>query len=485
MSDKPQYLSVLPDPQSLLESMRAVGYTVEAAIADIIDNSLSAQATRVVVEYDASQEPYVAILDNGHGMSAAELTEAMRHGKDPNQKRRSDDLGRFGLGLKTASISQARRLTVISRRDGETTVRCWDLDLVTARNEWVVEVPPTALVKQLPLYDDLMAHESGTLVVWQNLDRLLLSAVDKQREITHKFTGLADHLALVFHRFTTPDSGSSAVSISLNGRALDRRDPFLTSVTMTQWLDGQDIDHSLGRILISPFVLPPIDRLSRDEIQLAGGGESLRNTQGFYVYRGRRLVIWGTWFRLTPKDEFFKLCRVKVDIPNSFDELWNLDIKKSAASPPTEIRDRLKDLIPRFQRKSKLTVTYKGKVHSNANFKPVWVRFEDKDGGIKYQVNRNHPVFERYSALLTKDSLSGLSALIDLLEGSLPLEAIYADRCHDTRNESDETKATELSNLARMLMQAYDLSFKEILSVGPFDAEPALHSRIQELLKCP
>lgn len=221
-------LEVLPDPVSLIESMRAVGYTVEAAIADLIDNSISAGATEISVEYDASlNDAYVAILDNGCGMTPSELTEAMRHGRNPSERRDPSDLGRFGLGLKTASLSQCRKLTVIAKKDGVTCARRWDLDVVQQEERWVVVVPEESDYKELPLAKNLEALPSGTLVVWQNLDRLVAGAIDPQAEMTLRLESLRNHLALVFHRFTTKESDFDLVEISLNGLKLPQRDPFL------------------------------------------------------------------------------------------------------------------------------------------------------------------------------------------------------------------------------------------------------------------
>ncbi|PPC92413.1 MAG: hypothetical protein CTY35_12800 [Methylotenera sp.] len=161
-------LEVIPDPVSLIESMRAVGYTTQSAIADIIDNSLSANASLIQIEYDASHDPFVSILDNGHGMNAVELTNAMRHGSsNPNDIRASNDLGRFGLGLKTASLSQCRKLTVVSKKNGEIYARCWDLDFVQEKNGWVVVVPKRTELEVLPLFKNLESQDSGTLVAWQ------------------------------------------------------------------------------------------------------------------------------------------------------------------------------------------------------------------------------------------------------------------------------------------------------------------------------
>ncbi len=132
-------VEVIPDPVSLIESMRAIGYSVEAAIADLIDNSISAQANAVEIKYDASDDPFVAILDNGWGMAPDELTNAMRHGShNPTDEREPDDLGRFGLGLKTSSLSQCRKLTVVSRKDRVTSARRWDLDVVQHSGRWLV-----------------------------------------------------------------------------------------------------------------------------------------------------------------------------------------------------------------------------------------------------------------------------------------------------------------------------------------------------------
>jgi len=182
-----ELLEVLPDPVSLIESMRAVGYTVEAAVADIVDNSISAESENISIEYDASDNPYVAILDDGEGMTPAELTEAMRHGRNPSDARDPKDLGRFGLGLKTASLSQCRRLTVVSKKNHVTSARTWDLDVVQETERWVIVIPFQTEIEDLPLARKLDNYKSGTLVVWQQLDRLIAGSSRPQAEMTEKF----------------------------------------------------------------------------------------------------------------------------------------------------------------------------------------------------------------------------------------------------------------------------------------------------------
>lgn len=267
-------LEVIPDPISLIESMRAVGYSVEAAIADLVDNSISARADLVEIKYDASDDPFVAILDNGWGMAPDELTNAMRHGSgNPTNTREPDDLGRFGLGLKTASLSQCRKLTVVSRKSNVTSARRWDLDVVQLSGRWLVVVPELKELEALPMFSRLRALESGTLVVWQDLDRLTAGAFDSQSEMTTKLSSLYEHLALVFHRFTQKEDGIGPVTMMVNGQQIPPRDPFLRSNTFRQPLEGQVIRHERGDVRVLPFILPPVSHLPPDEISLAGGKE--------------------------------------------------------------------------------------------------------------------------------------------------------------------------------------------------------------------
>ena len=476
-------LEVIPDPVSLIESMRSVGYSVEAAVADIVDNSLSAGAIAVQIQYDASDNPYVAILDDGYGMAADELTNAMRHGSsNPTDQRGAHDLGRFGLGLKTASLSQSRKLTVVSKKDGVITARRWDLDVVRDSGRWLVVVPDSLQLDDLPMYKLLVSQQSGTLVVWQDLDRLTASAKDPQKEITTRMEPLFEHLALVFHRFTQKEGEHQAVTITVNGLPLPPRDPFLGSNPFRQALEGQTISHARGRVEVSPFILPPISNLSIDEIELAGGREGLRGTQGFYVYRGRRLVIWGTWFRLVPKQEFYKLTRVKVDIPNSFDELWALDIKKSAAYPPDVIRDRLKQLIPHFAEKSKKTIQYPGRKSSMAVAVPLWNRFEPKHGTFTYQVNVEHPLVGQLSEKLGVGDQRHLQMILEYLGASIPYESIYADMCGDQGRGSSGTNIDELVEMAQCLLEVTGLDLSTVLGIDPLSRFPAQHDAIKERL---
>jgi hypothetical protein len=482
--ETPETIEVLPDPVSLIESMRAVGYTTETAVADLIDNSISAGASSIYIEYDATKSPFVSILDNGHGMNASELTNAMRHGsRNPVESRATNDLGRFGLGLKTASLSQCRKLTVISKKNSEINARCWDLDFVRSEKRWVVLVPENSTLQRLPLYENLLEQESGTLVVWQALDKLMAGSATPIEEMKTRMEGLHHHLSFVFHRFSKKEGRIPAIDISVNGVKLAALDPFLKENSFTQPLEGQDIRIRDELINVQPYVLPHLNHLNSDQAQLAGGMDGLRNNQGFYIYRNRRLVIWGTWFRLVPKEEFYKLTRVQVDIPNSLDHLWSLDIKKSSASPPDIIRNRLRDLIPHFANISRLTITYPGrKQKSQSVFHPFWDRIEVSHGNFRYQINADHPLIKSLADTLGKNEQKTLQHVLDLLASSLPLEAIYSDMCSDQRSKKILDQKNEIFEIASKMMSITGLPLDTVLQLDPVGKFPQFHDIIRKEL---
>lgn len=463
-----------------MEAMRAVGYSAETAIADLLDNSISAHAQQIHIQYDGIGDPYIAIFDDGDGMTSPELTAAMRHGsRNPLDQRQAHDLGRFGLGLKTASLSQCRKLTVVSKKDGVVSGRRWDLDIVEKTGKWLVVVPSLSELQAIPMYGRLENAPTGTIVVWQELDRLSAGAADIEKELTQKLSTLREHLALVFHRFLEGDSSSRGLVISVNGLLLPKRDPFLRSNKFIQPLEGQCIKHPRGDVQVLPFVLPPVGRLSADEIETAGGGDGLRSTQGFYIYRNRRLVVWGTWFKIVPKDEFYKLTRVQVDIPNSFDDLWSLDIKKSTAQPPEFIRNRLRELLPHFSNASRKTITFPGRKATGSSVLSLWVRYEASKERFDYRVNSEHPLISDLASELSSSQVRKLQTLTELFGHALPLEAIYADMCGDRRSKADKVEIEQLADLVRRVMEVSGMPLNKIIEMEPFCRFPELFEMLK------
>lgn len=264
-----------PFAPSLIQSLRAVGYTTPAALADLIDNSIAALSRHVAIRFEAQSDPYVAIVDDGEGMDDAALLAAMRFGsRDPREARTGLDLGRFGLGLKTASLSQGRRLTVASLRSSKLSIAAWDVDVCELRGGWWLERPAADAIPAEVL-ELLTSQRSGTAVIWQRLDRLTATGgLSPARAIEIAMDESADHLAMVFHRFLAGEMGYG-FDIAINGRPLPRLNPFLEGHVRGQALHKEIFTIDGWPITVSPFVLPFPSRLKPGELDRAGGRDSL------------------------------------------------------------------------------------------------------------------------------------------------------------------------------------------------------------------
>ena len=409
----------------MIESLRDVGYSFPAAIADIVDNSITAGASTIeILDNSDAERPAVAILDDGCGMSEDELREAMRPGTtNPRDERAARDLGRFGLGLKTASFSQCRRLTVVTRKAQKASVRRWDLDTVAAEDEWLLETPDD--LREVPFADRL--GEQGTLVVWENLDRVTGRSDPGGRRLTEQLADAASHLELVFHRFLAGSlGGRRSVRVRLNGRPLEPFDPFHSRHPATHFDPEETLRLAGQKIRIQTVTLPHHQKVSANDWQrYAGQGGYLRN-QGFYVYREGRLIIHGTWFRLAPQAELTKLSRVRVDIPNSLDEHWKIDIKKGSAQLPPSVRERLKGLAERLGAGSRRAYGKRGTKLTEEREFPVWRRSQSKNQ-ISYLIDEKHPALLALESRLEPSVRANLRSLVDLIAESLPLDSLQVD----------------------------------------------------------
>ena len=304
----------------LMESTRAIGYSIESAVADVIDNSIAAKATEIRILYNYLPQPYVVICDNGKGMDNNSITEAMRYGTaSPSDKRSDEDLGRYGLGMKTASLSQCRRLTVLSKQACEVVGRRWDLDHILKTKTWSLQQLNEDDISSQVGADALKDYEKGTVVIWENLDKIKSGSVTLEQALEEKMRDVKKHLELVFHRYLSGD-GVKKIKILMNGIQLIAFDPFFTAKSTIVMDDEKiEIPGREGRVLIRPYLLPHPSNMTKDEIDLYGGKDGLRNLQGFYIYRNKRLITWGTWFKLIRMDEFTKLTRVimwsKLTVP--------------------------------------------------------------------------------------------------------------------------------------------------------------------------
>lgn len=466
-------ITMVPDPH-LMESMRAVGYTLETAIADLIDNSITAGASRVDLLFSGEGEQYLAVIDDGEGMTSSEAQNAMRlAGKSSLSGRAKNDLGRFGLGLKTASISQCRDLTVVSKKDGELHGYRWDLDYLIQSGTWSLLQLSEDDCRNLPEFSELDKHSTGTLVLWRKLDQLEAMTGNLGTGLDESMVRVRKHLGLVFHRYLAGEHGSK-FKIAINYREIIGADPLLQNHKATQPGPVEKIQVEGQVIELRPFTLPHLNKLSNADRQKAQVDGSLRDSQGFYIYRQLRLVIWGTWFRIAPKQELGKLARVRVDIPNTLDHLWALDIKKAQAVPPPAIRNRLRQVADNIVGPSRRVHEYRGRRAVVGPVSHLWDVVDDRTS-FRYEVNRNHPAVVALTGNLAAEDTALLGTLITMLEQSFPVEDAYNRLGQDARHSPPTTEDDELDLLARALWKslngtlAPELFVDSMLNAEPFN----------------
>lgn len=436
-----------PIASMLMQSLRSVGYSTAAALADLVDNSIAANANAVRISVAMMPNSFVAISDDGIGMDEKTLLSAMRFGsRDPRDRREGTDLGRFGLGLKTASLSQCRKLTVATLRDGQLSIARWDLDECDRRGTWWLERPHRSELPSEPIAI-LEEQGHGTSVIWEELDRL--EAAGGDREISDA----ADHLTLAFHRFLAGDV-IGPFKILLNERPLEVIDPFLEGHARGQALHAESIPVDGHAITVSPFVLPFPSRLKPGELERAGGRESLKTAHGFYIYRGGRLVVPGGWFRIVPADDLIRLARIRVDVPVELDHLWKIDIRKAVAEPPPALRPHLKRIVGSVAMRSRNVYTHKGTPADDLTRVPLWKRHEMRDAGAAWRINRDHPAI--LSALSRNVAAVGTEALLKLLEENLPIHDIHIHTANDQLvAEAAIPDEPELERIAQQIVDAF------------------------------
>jgi len=471
LTNTSELIDATPSAALLIESIRDIGYSLETAIADLVDNSISAGAKNIdiLLINDDDDKPYLSVEDDGTGMTEDELLSAMRLGsKDPNIVREKDDLGRFGLGLKTASFSQCRQLTVESNKFGKSTSMTWDLDLVKEKNSWVVR-------KNYPKENKL-----GTKIIWKKIDRTNL-------EINSVYTNLIlnnirEHLSLVFHRFIDGLSSSNKkVNISINGNLLDSYNPFNESNIATIKSEKRVYSYKGGNIKIQSFILPSRLKIDHEEWRKYEGEGGYAKNQGFYVYRANRLIIKGTWFGLLKKSEFTKLCRVRIDIDNDLDTDWKIDVKKSKASPPKQIRDFLGEFMASVEIQGK-KVYFRVPQKSKDDGMPIWQKVS-KDSKSYYVINRSHPLINKFLSE-KKNNL----AYLKLFENTIPYYDIFSLLSSDkesvvTWQEENEEDLNSIKELINLLKKSKMKSEKILTQIESFLKDSDLNISSDEIQK--
>ncbi|WP_337737974.1 ATP-binding protein [Sinorhizobium meliloti] len=419
-----------PRPSALMSSLRGLGYSPETALADVIDNCITAGAANIEIDLRwESDLPVAAIFDDGRGMGEQTLVDAMcLGGEGPESERAPGDLGRFGMGLKTASLSQSRRLTVLTKPAGSN-LHGLRLDVaVIARDGWVAEIPDP--LPEHALVTKLTRSRSGTLVLWDQLDELSgLTGLSKE-SFYLRLEEIRAHLGMIFHRYI--DGDAPRIAIVLNGRAIKAWDPFQSDHPTTQTMPSQPIRHAGTSFTVQAYVLPHRDRFENEaEHDAAGGPGGWGARQGFYVYRGKRLLVAGSWLglggsRAWTRDESSRLARIQIDLPTDMDREWRIDVRKSQARPPGALRSRLTDIAARCREAAREVFAFRGQgarvrgAPSEAH--AVWLASASRSG-IQYRINREHPLISACRA--ASGNLRSFDAVLSIVERTVPVERIW------------------------------------------------------------
>lgn len=429
-----------PTAAALMESTRSIGYSFESAVSDIVDNSISAAASNIWITSIPDEDPHVTILDDGEGLDPEEMQKAMRYGADPNMVRSADDLGRFGLGMKMASLSQCRRLTVISKTGAGYAACRWDLDRVIETDQWTLQLLSLEEIDDCPQMYMLKTLGHGTLVIWENLDKIKGRAVNLQESMNEILVSCRHHLCLHFHMYM--DSKKNPVNIFMNNNKLEPLDPFLSNNTLTSIMPSQTIEISGQKVVVTPYVLPPESKMTPQDIAKIGGAQ--RNLQGFWVYRNRRLIIPGTWFKLSRSKELTKLARVRVEIPNSMDSIWDIDVKKSSASVPDQFKKEFENVLDKVISKSERKYTFRGRKESDSSKNYVWNKIS-LDKSYAYELNIEHPLIKEGYDELDDDAKTWFRNVMRLVAKSVPYNDIFCTmgeaklvRTEDTDRDEEE-----------------------------------------------
>ena len=486
-----------PRADSLIHSLRALGYELGMAIADLIDNSIFAGSELIEILFEWNDgDPRISILDDGKGMSEQELLNAMKFGSSsPLETRDPNDLGRFGLGLKTASLSQCKQLTVATKSPGNPlSIRYWDLDHVEKVKKWEIGKNPDLSVQKL--IEPLSERAKGTIVIWKKLDKYFdhnKETDDGENIFNTKFVDVKKYLEMVFHQLLENEE----FNIKVGTLFCQPWDPFLTSNTFTRPLSSEKYEDS--KVTITPYFLPHISKRTKSENENGGGPLGWNAQQGFYLYRNRRMIVSGGYLGLDLKaDEHYKLARIKIEITNDMILLSFIDndgnVCKADAIPPERLKNELLR-IARATRNEASEVyrarTYVKKDNKKTIIERVWLK-RIKDEKIFYKINKNHPVLKDILEKIKVEEKI-INNLFSLIETTVPhhlivLDGIENEDCFDVTDENKNTPNKTMIDTCilfyttkRENRMSHEDAVEETLRLEPFERHPIFRAKLDGL----
>ncbi|MGK0234790.1 MAG: hypothetical protein ACI9EK_001319 [Psychroserpens sp.] len=481
------YEKAIPNPEYLIKSIAEQGYSFEAAIADLIDNSVSANADKIQIFTDAETNPYkLFIADNGDGMSLDILRKSMQFPScSPEGSRVTNDLGRFGLGMKTASFSQTRKFTVISKIKGtnEYNAFTWDVDILKS-GEWKIIVNSqediNLILKEFDelsksLLNDFDEFETNTIIVWNGLYKFEQYLEEKNRKnaLHREINEVAtDHLQITFHRFM--EKKDSPLKVRVNNKRLIPFNPFPTNQRNLRNIEYKSKKFGYDKIKIEGFVLPSssiIDAKDVDNIWTTKY-RSLLDMEGVYIYRADRLIVLGGWNGLIKKSPRLQLARLRVDIGNNSDHLLHLNVAKSTVIIPHELKSAFQDYIEELKFEAKkefFNREIKRFPDKNThNIKLFERRASNKD--VLLEINENYPLLSSILEEVSGSQSARLKIIIRMINTTInKLRNVHVDtlyiedessKVEDIIDNIKEFKKINISNQVIRTLLINELGYK-------------------------
>ncbi|SMC87813.1 ATP-binding protein [Pedobacter africanus] len=424
----------IPSPEFLIKSIAEQGYSLETAIADLMDNSISANADHIEVLVDPDQEPFTLfIADNGDGMNEKELKKSMQFPSSSlEEDRNKNDLGRFGLGLKTASFSQTRRFTVLSRKKGDRNYcgRTWDVNYLQKCGAWKIIVNNESEIKTLLNSYSLLSRRfnnsfenfsANTIIIWQGLykfEEFLNTSEVKRSSLKDQISAItSEHLSIVFHRFL--ERKNDPLTIRVNNRAITPFNPFPTDESDFRSIDNKQTGLRNDVVKLEGFVLPSrsIDESKEYSSVWTTPSKGLMDLEGIYVYRADRIIVFGGWNDITRKTPTLRLARLRVEVGNKVDNLFHLNVAKSKIIVPFDIRTAFIRYVAELKVEAEREYNNRGIRRFAKKGKGNYYSLFEKnatDKGLLIEINSEFPLLSSLRAELTAEQNAKLNFMLKI-----------------------------------------------------------------------
>jgi hypothetical protein len=462
-----------PNPDYLIKSIAEQGYSLETSLADLMDNSISAEANKIEVLIDFDSEPFKLFLaDNGQGMTEEELSKNMQFpSNSPEDSRSNSDLGRFGLGMKTASFSQTRKFTVLSKKKNETKYngRTWDVDFLKD-NGWKIIVNSDEEVARLMYqYNQLSSsflkgfdnYKPNTIVIWEGLYKFenYLQKGNRKDSLKREITEVtSDYLALVFHRFMEKDS--NPLRIRINNTIVSPFNPFPEEEKDFRQIEPKQSSFRSDVIKIEGYILPSraISETKKGLNKWTTKHRGLMDMEGLYIYRANRIILFGGWNGIIKKAPRLQLARLRVEVGNSVDHLLHLNVAKSQIVVPHELRNAFEDYIHELKIEAEREYYNRGirkfSGTKSQNHIQLFERSYSNKGSI-LEVNNNFPLVKNLQESLNKKQNSQLNLLLRMINTRVNnIRHVHEEKEFTGIEEKDGVDINELLHTIKALLDA-------------------------------